>query len=162
CTTPSVGASGTITCTLSALANPGSVQVTIVVRPLAAAAGTTIVNTASVTANEFDPTAPNTQSASTIVSAPSATPTATPTATATAHVTAPDLTLSKGTDVSNGVLEGQGWNWTLPAANSGNAGAIFTAGTTLIHDDLDNSGGVTYGTPAVQNVTNVTNGGSIL
>jgi uncharacterized repeat protein (TIGR01451 family) len=83
CTPPPVGTSGTITCTLSTLAIAGSVQVTIVVQPLPAA-GTTIVNTASVTANEFDPNTPNTQSASTIVSPPSPTPTRTTTPTATA------------------------------------------------------------------------------
>ncbi|MDD5543529.1 MAG: hypothetical protein PHX83_10190 [Acidobacteriia bacterium] len=76
-------------------------------------------------------------------------------------VTAPDLTISKANNVSGSVTVGQGWNWTLTSSNTGNSGAIFTPGTTILQDDLDNSGGVSYGTPTVANVTSVTNSGSI-
>jgi hypothetical protein len=77
-------------------------------------------------------------------------------------VTAPDLTIVKSNNVSGSVAQGNGWNWTLTITNSGDAGSVFTPGTALVQDDLDNSGGVTYGSPTVANITNVPNSGSIL
>ena len=76
-------------------------------------------------------------------------------------VTAPDLTISQANDAGGQVFLGQGWNWTLTLSNLGNKAGIFASGTPLVLDDLDNTGGVTFGTPAVTNVTNVANSGNI-
>ena len=46
---------GTVTCSLGALDSGASVSIAIVVSPTAAAGGTTIANTATVSANEIDP-----------------------------------------------------------------------------------------------------------
>ena len=54
---------------------------------------------------------------------------------------------------------GQSWNWTLTAANTGSP-ATFTAGQTIISDNLPNSN-ITYGTPTVQNVSNITGSANI-
>src|SRR5205085_190461 len=70
-----------------------------------------------------------------------------------------DLTLSKANDVSGSAVVGQSWNWTLAAANTGSP-ATFTAGQTILSDDLPNSN-VTYGSPAVQNASNITGSANI-
>jgi CSLREA domain-containing protein len=70
-----------------------------------------------------------------------------------------DLTLSKANNVSNAAVTGQAWNWTLTASNGG-APATFTAGQTILQDNLPNSN-VIYGTPTVQNVSNITGSANI-
>ena len=70
-----------------------------------------------------------------------------------------DLTLSKANNVGGAAVTGQAWNWTLTATNSG-APATFTAGQTILSDNLPNSN-VNYGTPTVQNVSNVTGNANI-
>jgi uncharacterized repeat protein (TIGR01451 family) len=87
CTTPSVGASGTITCPLGGLAVSASAQVDVTVQVQVAAAGTTLSNVATVTANEFDPTTPSSATLQTTVSSATNTPTPTSTATDTATPT---------------------------------------------------------------------------
>jgi hypothetical protein len=72
---------------------------------------------------------------------------------------ASDLTLSKANNVSGSAVVGQSWNWTLTAANSGSP-ATFTAGQTILSDNLPNSN-LNYGTPAVQNVSNITGSANI-
>ncbi len=72
---------------------------------------------------------------------------------------AADLTLSKANNVSGSAVVGQAWNWTLTAANTGSP-ATFTAGQTIISDDLPNSN-ISYGTPVVQNATNLTGSANI-
>ena len=72
---------------------------------------------------------------------------------------ASDLTLSKANNVSGSAVTGQAWTWTLTASNSG-APATFTSGQTILSDNLPNSN-LTYGTPTVQNVSNVTGSGNI-
>ena len=72
---------------------------------------------------------------------------------------AADLTLSKANNVSGSAVVGQSWNWTLTAANTGSP-ATFTAGQTIISDNLPNSN-ITYGTPTVQNVSNITGSANI-
>jgi uncharacterized repeat protein (TIGR01451 family) len=64
-------ATGAIVAALGSLANGASTTVTIVVRPTAAAAGRTLVNTVNVTANEADPVPTNnrTRGAATVVNA---------------------------------------------------------------------------------------------
>ena len=71
-----------------------------------------------------------------------------------------DLTLSKANNVSGSAVVGQPWNWTLTAANTGSP-ATFTAGQTILSDDLPNSN-VNYGTPSVQNASNITGSANIL
>ncbi|MBO0823528.1 MAG: choice-of-anchor D domain-containing protein [Actinobacteria bacterium] len=67
CTTPAVGASGTVVCTLSTLNAGGKVQLQIVVAVVAPKKGT-ITNTVSVTSQSVDPQPANNQaSASTVV-----------------------------------------------------------------------------------------------
>src|SRR5688572_21852983 len=72
---------------------------------------------------------------------------------------AADLTLSKANNVSGSAVVGQSWNWTLTATNTGSP-ATFTAGQTIISDNLPNSN-ITYGTPTVQNATNITGSANI-
>jgi cadherin-like protein/Big-like domain-containing protein/Calx-beta domain-containing protein len=72
---------------------------------------------------------------------------------------ASDLTLSKANNVSGSAVVGQSWNWTLTAANTGSP-ATFTAGQTIITDNLPNSN-IVYGTPTVQNVSNITGSANI-
>jgi hypothetical protein len=73
---------------------------------------------------------------------------------------ASDLTLSKANNVSGSAVVGQAWNWTLTAANTGSP-ATFTTGQTILSDDLPNSN-LNYGTPTVQNVSNITGSANIL
>ncbi|HSK64406.1 MAG TPA: Ig-like domain repeat protein, partial [Pyrinomonadaceae bacterium] len=70
-----------------------------------------------------------------------------------------DLTLSKANNVSGNAVVGQSWNWTLTASNTGSP-ATFTDGQTIISDNLPNSN-ITYGTPTVQNPTNITGSANI-
>jgi hypothetical protein len=72
---------------------------------------------------------------------------------------ASDLTLSKANNVSGSAVVGQPWNWTLTAANSG-APATFTAGQTILSDNLPNSN-INYGTPTAQNFSNITGSANI-
>ncbi len=55
CTTPAVGSGGTVTCTTASLADGDDVELTLVVRASFAAADQTLTNTASASADEFDP-----------------------------------------------------------------------------------------------------------
>jgi uncharacterized repeat protein (TIGR01451 family) len=67
CTTPAVGATGTVDCTRTPLA-PGVYTITIQgTLPASTPAGTAIVNTASVTSTTSDPTTPNTATSSATV-----------------------------------------------------------------------------------------------
>ena len=68
CTSPAVGAGGTIDCTIATLAADAQVVLSLVARATFALAGQTLTNTASASAQEFDPqTAGNTSSAETVV-----------------------------------------------------------------------------------------------
>jgi hypothetical protein len=70
-----------------------------------------------------------------------------------------DLTLSKANNVSGSAVVGQSWNWTLTATNTG-APATFTAGQTIISDNLPNSN-INYGAVTVQNAANITGSANI-
>lgn len=76
-------------------------------------------------------------------------------------VSAPDLTITKTNDSGGTAVTGQGWDWILTTANVDVAPANFPAGSVILRDDLDNSSGLTYGTPTVGNANNVTNSGAI-
>ncbi len=83
-------------------------------------------------------------------------------ATATVDITviAPDLTVSKANDVGGAIFLGYNWTWTLTVQNSGNADATFADGQTLLSDDLPSTD-MSYDTPSVTNVNNVTGSASI-
>ncbi|HKG98286.1 MAG TPA: Ig-like domain repeat protein, partial [Pyrinomonadaceae bacterium] len=72
---------------------------------------------------------------------------------------ASDLTLSKANNVSGSAVVGQSWNWTLTASNTGSP-ATFTAGQTILSDNLPNSN-LNYGTPTAQNFSNITGNANI-
>ncbi len=77
-------------------------------------------------------------------------------------VTAPDLTVAISNNVSGSVALPNSWTWTLHAANSStSATATFLSGDTILTDDLDNSGNLSYGTPSAGNGTNITNIGNV-
>ena len=108
--TPSQGtctqAGGTVTCPLGALASGASATVTIQVTPTAAAGGTTLTNTAQVTANEADPNPANN------------------TATATTAVTpAADLAVLSKTDNPDPVPSSSTLTYTITVANFGPSAA---------------------------------------
>ena len=65
CTTPVVGGTGTITCTIATFANSASATFSIVLAVSASATGSMISNTANVTATSPDPTPANNSSTST-------------------------------------------------------------------------------------------------
>lgn len=75
---------------------------------------------------------------------------------------APDLTIRKVNNSDPWFTPSTGvpWNWTLTVSNLGPGAATFAGGQTLLADELPTSG-MTYGTPTVESVTNVTNPGSI-
>jgi uncharacterized repeat protein (TIGR01451 family) len=59
CTTPAVGAGGTVTCNIATLASAATAAFTLVVQTTAGSAGTTITNTASASSTTADPNPAN-------------------------------------------------------------------------------------------------------
>jgi len=76
------------------------------------------------------------------------------TATTFIAVQCPDLTLSLTDNVNGSIPLGGNWIWTLHVANGGTAPAQFPIGSTIVLDNLPNAN-VSYGTPAIANVTAV-------
>jgi len=62
CSTPPVGSNGTITCNLGSIANGGSARISIVAMKSASTQGTSVTNTATVTAATYDPSQRNNSS----------------------------------------------------------------------------------------------------
>ena len=77
----------------------------------------------------------------------------------TVNVQAPDLEASKSDDTDDEADVGETFNWTVHIANTGAADATFANGQTILTDNLPND--ATYGTPSVQNTTNVTGSNNI-
>src|SRR5438552_838607 len=105
CTTPPVGTTGTVSCTMSSLASGAPASFTIVVQVTpATSGGTTISNTATVSSSgTSDPTSTNN----------------TATATTTVTVTASsDLSITK-TDAPDPVAAGAALTYTLTVSNAG-------------------------------------------
>ncbi len=74
----------------------------------------------------------------------------------------PDLTLSKSNNLGGAATLGSNWTWTLHVANGpATTPANFAAGQTILVDDLDNSGNLSYGSPSAANFTNITNSPNI-
>lgn len=71
-----------------------------------------------------------------------------------------DLVVSKTNNVGGITKIGQVFKWTLRVTNQGTARADFWKNETILIDNLPDSG-VTYGSPVVENVTNVSQGGVI-
>jgi len=101
CTTPAVGASGTISCSAATLANGATATFTLVTRVAAGASGS-ISNSASVSSATGDPNGGNSSS-----SAP-----------ALAAVSSADVSISKTTNATQAMI-GSVINYTLTASNAG-------------------------------------------
>lgn len=137
CTTPAVGGTGAISCTV-ANAAVGNAVFTLVVNVNAATAnGTTIVNTASISSNTTDPTPANNSA----------------TATSTVNVTSANLSVTK-VDNPDPVNAGSNITYTITANNAGPDAAstavladTVPAGTTFV--SLTSPGGWSCTTPAV-------------
>lgn len=78
----------------------------------------------------------------------------------TTVVLLPDLTAVKNNNTSDFGALSQPFTWTITIANSGSADGIFPNGSIILVDDL--SSDAAYGTPAISNVTGVTNSGNIV
>jgi uncharacterized repeat protein (TIGR01451 family)/CSLREA domain-containing protein len=135
CTTPAVGANGTVTCTIASLANAAAGTFTLVVLPTASAAAITN-NTATVSSATTDPT-PGNNSAS---------------ASTTVNVGA-DLSVTK-TGAPNPVNVGSNLTYTITVTNNGPAAAAsaslsdaLPAGVNFV--SLSPVAGWTCTTPAV-------------
>lgn len=66
-------------------------------------------------------------------------------------VTAPDLSAIKSNNVGGQTTAGKNWTWKITVGNFGNGPALFAAGTTILNDNLPNTG-VSYGSAAVINI----------
>jgi uncharacterized repeat protein (TIGR01451 family) len=137
CTTPAVGAAGTVSCSIAALAAGGAVfTLTVAVDP-SVVPGTVLSNTAAVTSTTADPNTGNeSATATTLVVAGSA-----------------DLSITK-TAAPEPVNAGNNLTYTITAANAGPSNALTTilndtlpAGTTFV--SLTSPGGWSCTTPAV-------------
>lgn len=73
----------------------------------------------------------------------------------TVTVIAPDLIISLANDVSDEVIIGKNFTWTLMVTNTDLASANFTSTQVIFQDDLPSSGAI-FGTPTVQNSSGVT------
>jgi hypothetical protein len=76
-------------------------------------------------------------------------------ATANVTVQCSDLAVTLTNNVGGTVALGSNWTWTIHVANSGLIPAPFSAGNTLVLDNLPNAN-ATYGSPAIANVSGVT------
>jgi uncharacterized repeat protein (TIGR01451 family) len=135
CTTPAVGANGTVNCTNPSVANGASAVFTLVVTPTAAAAAS-INNTATVSATTSDSNAANNSQ----------------TATTTVNAVA-DLSVTK-TDAPDPVSAGSNLTYTITVNNAGPSAAAgvslndtLPAGTTFV--SLTSVAGWLCTTPAV-------------
>ncbi len=136
CTTPAIGAGGTVSCSNPSFAVGSAVFTLTVAVDAATAAGTVLSNTAAITATTSDPT-PGNNSA---------------TATTTVGASA-DLSVTK-TDTPDPVAPGSNLTYTITASNAGpsNAATVavndtLPAGMTFV--SLASPGGWSCTTPAV-------------
>ncbi|MEM7053547.1 MAG: choice-of-anchor D domain-containing protein [Pseudomonadota bacterium] len=73
----------------------------------------------------------------------------------------PDLTISKNNSVSGETeLASGSFDWTLSVANGGDEDASFSSGQTIVVDNLPDAD-ISYGTPVVDSITNVSGTGTI-
>ncbi|MGH9720500.1 MAG: beta strand repeat-containing protein, partial [Bryobacteraceae bacterium] len=77
------------------------------------------------------------------------------TCTDSVSVATPDLTATKTNNVGGSTTLGNNWNWTVTVANTGAAPAVFTAGQTILADNLPNTN-IGYGATSIVGVVNVT------
>jgi uncharacterized repeat protein (TIGR01451 family) len=117
CSTPAVGAGGTITCSIATLATGAGGTFTLTANvPPATPAGTEFTNTASISTANPDPTPDNDQS----------------TVTTTAISAGTDLTIAK-THSGNATQGQTGFAYTIAVSNAGTAPS---SGTTTVQDAL--------------------------
>jgi uncharacterized repeat protein (TIGR01451 family) len=136
CTSPAVGGTGTVNCSIATMA-PGSAVFTLVVNVNAStAAGTVLTNTATATSTTSDPNTGNESGTATTTVASSA-----------------DLSVTK-VDTPDPVTAGNNLTYTITVNNAGpsNASTVsltdtVPANTTFV--SLSSPGGWTCGTPAV-------------
>jgi uncharacterized repeat protein (TIGR01451 family) len=143
CTTPAVGATGTVSCTNSSVA-PGSSVFTLVVNVSPSASGL-ISNTASMSASTADPNSGNNSA----------------TATTTVNASA-DLSVTKA-DSPDPVLAGTDLSYSLSVSNAGPSDAqsvsltdAVPAGTTFVSLTQDTGPAFTLTAPPVGGTGNVT------
>ncbi len=137
CTTPAIGAGGTVSCSASTLAAAGSASFSLLVNVGAGvASGTVISNTATTTSATADPNAGNNSATTT-----------------TTVTTSADLSITK-TDSPDPVTAGSNLTYTIVVANAGPSSAstvswsdTLPAGTTFF--SLSSPGGWSCTTPAV-------------
>jgi uncharacterized repeat protein (TIGR01451 family) len=137
CTTPAVGAGGTVSCTNPSLGTGNAVFSLVVRVAPATAPGTVITNTATVSSTTADPNGANNSS----------------TATTTVGVGSADVSVAK-VDTPDPVNAGANLTYTITVANAGPTNAASTsmsdplpAGTTFV--SLSAPAGWTCTTPAV-------------
>jgi uncharacterized repeat protein (TIGR01451 family) len=136
CTTPAVGAGGTVSCSNPSFAVGSAVFTLTTAVDAATAAGTVLSNTATITATTADPTPGNNSATATTTVAASA-----------------DVSVTK-TDTPDPVAPGSNLTYTITASNAGpsNAATVtvndtLPAGTTFV--SLASPGGWSCTTPAV-------------
>lgn len=136
--------SGVPTCALGTIAAGADNSYTVTSSVAGSAAGN-LSNTASVTSDAVDNTSANDSG------------------TDTDPIVEIDLTIAKSNDASNesiGAIAGAVWTWNVEVANTGADNAEFSAGHTILTDQLPTSN-ITYGAASVGSITNVTNAGNI-
>ena len=114
CTTPAAGGTGTVTCTIAALASGGSATFTLVLNTSATAAGT-ISNTTTITSATGDPNAANNTS----------------TAAVTVAAALADLSIAKSASAGN-VIPGTNVIYTIVVTNNGPATATGVTVTDVL------------------------------
>ncbi len=69
----------------------------------------------------------------------------------------PDLTATISNSVRSTTTLGHNWTWTIHVGNApATSPALFSSGKTVLSDDLDDSGDLTFGAPTVVNASGVT------
>jgi LPXTG-site transpeptidase (sortase) family protein len=72
----------------------------------------------------------------------------------------PDLQVLKANDTGGTGVVGTAFDWTITLSNVGASDATFADGQIMFRDDLPSTA-ASYGTPIVQNVTDITNSGNV-
>jgi uncharacterized repeat protein (TIGR01451 family) len=134
CTTPAVGASGTVTCTIDPLGAGASATFTLTVHILTAPAGTSITNVVDVTSPTFDPNPGNNEGVTGLT------------------VTDADAAVTKSGPATG--TAGQPITWTITASNAGTGPAqnvtiidSLPAGTTFVSLVQNSGPAATCSTP---------------
>ncbi len=82
------------------------------------------------------------------------------TSTASITIQCPDFQANKSNNVGSTLLLGNSFTWTLTISNTGAMTGTFANAQTILSDTLPTTN-ITYGTPLIANINNVTNNGNI-